>query len=300
VELTRHAKIRVRERTKLSPEECQLLLDLSAYVYLGCNSGEYGITEYYLFLDPRSYQYFVACVRDAVVVIVMYETMQLPALIRRGLSAKNKKSAESYFYDRAAYRMQTTFRATLDVYLVIRRSRKNKTLHEIHLRRIDREGFARVKDVEVVDIFRWDIVDALAGKKDLFGPGHRISLELRQINDVAVRTIEYDAKDMCSLLVSDEVLYQTTVKVVSQNDSTLVPFGTVPATHVRGKVATILYFEEKIQEIADLLERRLSWQSLLHVEYQFHSVQVAHALPDRSTSIRHTELSDVFFNHTPK
>lgn len=299
MKLTHHAKLRIRERTKLSPEECQLILDLTAYVYLGSNLGEHGVTEYLLFLDPRSYQYFVACIRDTSVVTVMCEHMIMPVRIRTSVTPKNKKIAEAYFYDRAAYRLLNTFRATLDVYLVVRRSRKIKIHHEAHLCRIDREGFMQVKDADVVEIFRADILSSLVGKKSLLEPGYRVSIELRQMTGDVVRNVEYVAKDICRLLVSDEVLYDTTVKVVGQREAVTVPFGIIPATHLQGKVPTVLYFEERIQEIVDLLERRLSWKDLLHIEYHFHSVHLEQALPDRMTSIWHNELSAVFFNHTP-
>lgn len=183
--LSKHARVRILERTKLSAEEVQTILAKSAYVELGLIY----TTLYLLVYDARSDQCFVAIVRNDTVVSVMHVWQRLPRNIKISANApKIQKRTEEYFYLRASLHLVPRLQACFSVFVSIESKISAKVLvPEEFVGNISRTGFNLLKNIQVIECFADEISRIVVREYSECNASWTICVTLRRLRGDIVR-----------------------------------------------------------------------------------------------------------------
>ena len=290
MQLSKHAKIRIRERTKLSAAELAVMFEKTAYVPLGVEKD----TLYVLFYDARSDEYFVARIRGDTVISVLCLWHRLPEQIWK-MCGRSKLQAESFFYNRAAVHLRDTLRPTLDVYVGIKRATTQEILVPAELAfRIDRTGHEQQSDSEILECAAIDISRLVVRELHRYKPDWCAEVTLRKRKGDVVRTCEKGVRKLIAFMPLEGVMHQATLYVSCRKDVTRVDLGLVPTVYTTERAAVVGYLHETFEKVMDAIETRLPSALLLQVRYriELHNDQFNWrvSIPDVSHAIVRHEL----------
>jgi hypothetical protein len=184
VKISKHASVRLRERTKLKESEFQIILDKVAFVELQV----FGQKQYILFYDARGDEFFVAVIGNNCVMSVIHLWQRLHTNVKSLATAqKVQNNAEMLFYMRAARDLHPKLQARLQVYVSFEGANSQVLVQEELVHCIDRAGYEPCKPMMVIECFAEEISRLLVREMASSNSNWIVCVTFRRLNGQIVK-----------------------------------------------------------------------------------------------------------------
>jgi hypothetical protein len=288
--------LRLSQRTKLTIEEFQVILDEQAYV----NLGRAGMlqTDLILFYDGRQKKYIVGCVRGDASITVMPQQFVVPAIIRRQMTDENFYRAKNLFYDVAVPKFLMPCPSTLDVYVAIRTGKKYM-VHKSFICRIDRCGYETVSSSEVFLAFTSEILQLFRteNEKGVLAYDTVIEVLLYDQDDCLVTCFQTNVRRFFNQYVKCDTDLTADLRVSYLSDVTVLPLGVVPYAVVRDKKRVWYHFADSLERVVEACEMVIPHHILAHVRYRLQFSYQGFTLSDWQSLHSHSTVCRILDYH---
>lgn len=262
--ITRHAALRLSERTKLSKVEFKTIIDKFAYVTLH----DFEQTLYVLFYDARGDEFFVAVIRNNCVITIICLWQKLHKNVKALATTKKfQKQAQTNFYNRAARSLYPGLQSGLNVYVSFKTQLNKIVVPEEYVHRIDSNGHDVCKPIDIIKCFAEEISRILVREITTANANWIVCITLRRLNGQIVHEQSSRIGKIVDMLPLYGQSHDVHVWVRSKTEDVKLELGKVAVEDSFYPDTITSRFREQFAELLQVVQSNYSFAEQLKFKY---------------------------------